>query len=186
MGAKCGIANAENTKNAHIQETQKNVRTIKQRRMTMAEYIERDVLLKAVEKMDRLDKETGAKYEYNKEGYILLLKNAPTIEAKPVVHAHWIEEGEDLVCSNCEEYALWNCECYSECSKYCPYCGAQMDELVSKTDELNSSEKPNNSVKIPVISMEDVPKVMEELKKSGKPRQNQQKGNFKAFEEGQT
>ena len=30
--------------------------------------------------------------------------------------------------------------------KYCPYCGAQMDELVGNTDKLNSSEKPNSSV----------------------------------------
>ena len=35
-------------------------------------------------------------------------------------------------------------------SDYCPRCGAQMDELVSKTDELNSS------VKIPVMSMKDI------------------------------
>ena len=60
------------------------------------------------------------------------LSVAPTIEAKPVVHAHWIEQiidgGQELMCSNCGEYALMNDEFYSEFSKYCPYCGAQMDE----------------------------------------------------------
>lgn len=60
------------------------------------------------------------------------IKNAPTIEAKPVVHAHWLEQiidgGQELMCSNCGEYALMNDEFYSEFSKYCPYCGAQMDE----------------------------------------------------------
>lgn len=60
------------------------------------------------------------------------LEQQPTIEAKPVVHAHWIEQiidgGQELMCSNCGEYALMNDEFYSEFSKYCPYCGAQMDE----------------------------------------------------------
>jgi hypothetical protein len=67
--------------------------------------------------------------------FLKLINKAPTVEAKPVVHAHWIEEGEDLICSNCEEYALLNCECYSEYSKYCPYCGAQMDESISRGHE---------------------------------------------------
>ena len=60
------------------------------------------------------------------------IEDAPTIEAKPVVHAYWIEQiidgGQELMCSNCGEYALMNDEFYSEFSKYCPYCGAQMDE----------------------------------------------------------
>ena len=60
------------------------------------------------------------------------LEQQPTIEAKPVVHAHWLEQiidgGQELMCSNCGEYALMNDEFYSEFSKYCPYCGAQMDE----------------------------------------------------------
>lgn len=60
------------------------------------------------------------------------LEQQPTIEAKPVVHAHWLEQiidgGQELMCSNCGEYALMNDEFYSEFSKYCPYCGAQMDK----------------------------------------------------------
>ena len=61
-----------------------------------------------------------------------MVNRAPTIEAKPVVHAHWLEQiidgSQELMCSNCGEYALMNDEFYSEFSKYCPYCGAQMDE----------------------------------------------------------
>lgn len=60
------------------------------------------------------------------------LAEQPTVEAKPVVHAHWLEQiidgSQELMCSNCGEYALMNDEFYSEFSKYCPYCGAQMDE----------------------------------------------------------
>lgn len=75
--------------------------------------------------------------EANEEGAygyvdVTQIANTPTIEAKPVVHAHWIEQiidgGQELMCSNCGEYALMNDEFYSEFSKYCPYCGAQMDE----------------------------------------------------------
>lgn len=46
----------------------------------MSEYIERKVLLEAVRKMDRLDKETKTPYEYDKQGYLLLINNAPGIE----------------------------------------------------------------------------------------------------------
>ena len=100
----------------------------------MAEYIERGVLLKAVEKMDRLDKETKTKYEYNKEGYILLLESAPAADVAPVVHAHWEEwyppkefilTGEErlYICSNCDaKYPN------VENNRFCPWCGAQMDE----------------------------------------------------------
>lgn len=58
-----------------------------------------------------------------------LIGAAPTIEAKPVVHAHW--KGKPLAgyatvrCSACNS-------CFSENNgrwKYCPECGAQMDEV---------------------------------------------------------
>ena len=63
-----------------------------------------------------------------------IVNRAPTIEAKPIVRAHWIEwyppkefilTGEEklFVCSNCT--AKFETV---ENSKYCPYCGAQMDE----------------------------------------------------------
>lgn len=46
----------------------------------MSEYIERNVLLEAVKKMERLEKETKTPYEYDKQGYLLLINNAPGIE----------------------------------------------------------------------------------------------------------
>ena len=67
-----------------------------------------------------------------------VIDKQPTIEAKPVVHAHW--------------------ECDSAIDPYyCPHCGAQMDEVAG---DINVGSK---GVKIPVISMEDVPKIMEEM-----------------------
>lgn len=61
-------------------------------------------------------------------GDILLnfLDNAPTIEAKPVVHAHWkyykSASIEFFQCSRCGEPVV------SDEYSYCPHCGAQMDE----------------------------------------------------------
>lgn len=61
------------------------------------------------------------------------IKNAPTIKAKPVVHAHWFLlddcANEGVYCSACTkkvyktDYANQKLK-----SKYCPNCGAQMDE----------------------------------------------------------
>lgn len=83
-----------------------------------------------------------------------VIDKQPTIEAKPVVHAHWIKGNDGkYYCHNCGYPVEGNITEYAE---WCPVCGAKMDELVSNTDELNSS------VKIPVISMEDVTKIMEE------------------------
>ena len=80
---------------------------------------------------------------------IELLKAAPTIEAKLIVRAHWEEIANGfMVCSHCEESVEENRK-YS----YCPICGAQMDEFAS------DNNVGSKGVKIPVISMEDVPKV---------------------------
>ncbi len=94
----------------------------------MSEYIERKVLLKAVEKMDRLDKETKPPYEYNKQGYLLLIKAAPASDVVEIKHGKWLNHylsgtvvKEGFVSSCCD---MWNA---SE-TPYCPYCGAKMDE----------------------------------------------------------
>lgn len=54
------------------------------------------------------------------------VESAPTVEAKPVVHAHWEEIANGfMVCSHCKESVEENRK-YS----YCPICGAQMDEVI--------------------------------------------------------
>lgn len=61
-----------------------------------------------------------------------LIDSMPTIEAKPIVHAHWekYDDSEFCYCSNCGEPAADD-ESVSW-SGYCPICGAQMDEEVSE------------------------------------------------------
>lgn len=71
-----------------------------------------------------------------------IIDKQPTIKAKPIVRAHWNNDGR---CTNCGGHAPffpWTDEWYD--TKLCPHCGAQMDELVSDTNKLNSSEKPNS------------------------------------------
>lgn len=99
--------------------------------MTKQRLIDAKALWKNVEKLPSvLDANNG--WLIKKTSVLAKIEDATTVEAKPVVHAHWLEQiidgGQELMCSNCGEYALMNDEFYSEFSKYCPYCGAQMDE----------------------------------------------------------
>ena len=107
-------------------------------------------------------------------GDILLnfLDNAPIIEAKPVVHAHWEEVREGRhICSNCKVKASLTSDEYDymeDLSDYCPHCGARMDEVVveeNATTTNNTQKVSVDGVKIPVISMEDVPKLAKEMEK---------------------
>lgn len=60
----------------------------------------------------------------------------PTIEAKPVVHAHWKYHGgdDDLelygFCSRCGKGRLTEDDISRLKPSLCPYCSAQMDEVV--------------------------------------------------------
>lgn len=68
------------------------------------------------------------------EGLFELIDEAPTIEAKPVVHAHWEEVRKGChICSNCKVKASLTSDEYDymeDLSDYCPCCGAQMDEVI--------------------------------------------------------
>lgn len=59
-----------------------------------------------------------------------LVEEAPTVEAKPVVHAHWNQIANGfMVCSHCEKTVEENRK-YS----FCPLCGAQMDSSEVKDE----------------------------------------------------
>lgn len=55
-------------------------------------------------------------------GYVL---DAPTVD--PVIHAHWIEDGDYQTCSHCGEEHSW----VDYRAPYCETCGAKMDEGVN-------------------------------------------------------
>ena len=61
------------------------------------------------------------------------LKEAPTLDVRPVVHGHWIEKGTDEICSVCgmsfcEMPFTYDLGSGDYIRNYCPNCGNPMDE----------------------------------------------------------
>lgn len=66
-------------------------------------------------------------------------ESAPTVEAEPVKHGHWIEHDVGLICSECGHYteSMYDEPFNNKFGKgwalkrpyYCGYCGAKMDEV---------------------------------------------------------
>lgn len=58
---------------------------------------------------------------------ISMLKNAPTVNAKPVKKAKWVYDGKNSFCNHCGHSALCDDMTGEEVlSDVCPYCGADM------------------------------------------------------------
>lgn len=65
---------------------------------------------------------TGKPPEYYHTSYIVSeLNDIPVMDAAPVVHGHWIIYPDVCVCSECNEQS-------PGIFKYCPNCGALIDE----------------------------------------------------------
>lgn len=76
----------------------------------MAEYIEKDALIKQAEK--------SCLYF----GVLSVIREVPTADVAPVVHGRWIDKGSlSCRCSNC------GCKSPKEYD-FCPRCGAKMSE----------------------------------------------------------
>ena len=102
----------------------------------MARYVNADKLLEYLEKEAESE---DVKYSFIGAGVqatISVIKTFPLEDVKPVVHAQWREyvfpAHEHIYCSHCNE------EYYeddlllggNDFPKYCPNCGAKMDEEV--------------------------------------------------------
>ena len=89
--------------------------------------IDADVLVKKFEALKKWET------LFNTYGTAILeINNMPTLDVKPVKHAHWVESEEGYFnCSNCHNDAM--IELYENSQKltpFCPNCGAKMDEEV--------------------------------------------------------
>lgn len=57
-----------------------------------------------------------------------VIENAPTVDATPVRHGKWIDRNGAIVAPFWERYECSECGVMSGNNKYCPNCGARMDE----------------------------------------------------------
>ena len=99
----------------------------------MAEYIERGALMQFPIRRNHYDRKNGNKHFINGiESVLEYAENLPAADVAPVVHGRWIDAYPDIepnpmfmygICSECGfEQGL------SKYLKYCPDCGAKMDE----------------------------------------------------------
>ena len=119
----------------------------------MAEYIEKQALLKALEadfstdwadyaSKNNFDKDyiDGVRDEY--DDVLTIIRKQPAADVQPVKRGRWIAENRDIrgyadcyTCSNCQNYT-YTYTLMRDCEyDYCPNCGAYMrgDENGTKT-----------------------------------------------------
>ena len=89
----------------------------------MKRLIDAEVLCNAL----RIMAGTGAEPDSWEDGYdrgidvaLRFVETAPTVDATPVIHAHWIFNRGRCSCSHCG--GITECPLY-----YCPKCGAKVD-----------------------------------------------------------
>ena len=95
----------------------------------MAEYIEREAIMKFPIRKDQCDKEhANEHFIFGIESVLEYVENLPAADVAPVVHGRWIEQekytfGTMYDCSICGNRILDNGHSWN----YCPNCGAMMD-----------------------------------------------------------
>ena len=91
----------------------------------MAEYIEREAVLKEAESRIMWGASAAAVYE--------LIRDAPAADVAPVRHGRWIEPSrlyygaKQYECSLCCSDTFWNKHSITVKYPHCPNCGATMD-----------------------------------------------------------
>ena len=100
----------------------------------MAEYIDREGLMKFPVRRDHCDKAHANEHFINGiETVMEYAKNLPAADVAPVVHASWIIQedwGMDTyyTCSACkEDFVTTDGTPTDNLWDYCPHCGAKMD-----------------------------------------------------------
>ena len=91
--------------------------------------IDADALLKDIgeEPMNWTDTQAEVQEYVDWKRTVATINSAPTIEAEPVKHGKWITIliGERPYCSTCYKTH----DCFEWTPRYCPNCGAKMDEV---------------------------------------------------------
>ena len=95
----------------------------------MAEYIERGALMQFPIRRDHYDRKNGNKHFINGiESVLEYAENLPAADVAPVVHGKDLAQPSLFKCSvcGCEDDDTYTCD-VSE-YRYCPNCGAKIDE----------------------------------------------------------
>ena len=71
---------------------------------------------------------TFAKPPFSRKTVQKMIDMARTIDATPVRHGKWIDRNGAIVAPFWERYECSECGVMSGNNKYCPNCGARMDE----------------------------------------------------------
>lgn len=101
----------------------------------MSDYISRQKAIEAI--MDLPNCPNGYSDTYDKECIIGMIEEVPTADVRENVHAHWKDEWHIVFhvnlpkCSSCGGYSPLR-------HKFCPNCGAQMDERREEHDNQNA------------------------------------------------
>lgn len=86
----------------------------------MSKYIDVDALSIGKANRDLFD---VPEYADGWNAALLFIMDEPEADVQPTIHAHWIHWAWYEECSNCGQEEKWT-------RKYCPGCGAKMDEEV--------------------------------------------------------
>lgn len=98
----------------------------------MARYIDADVLMKELEREVELADDWKTAHEI-----VNVVKYAPTVDVEPVKHGEWMGAEYDGYADGNPVYYSWMCSvCHAEVEsegeppefRYCPNCGARMEE----------------------------------------------------------
>lgn len=88
----------------------------------MARYIDADFLINAINDADIIT--DTAKF----------IRDFPTADVRENIHAHWELDEEGWYCSACKLYPPFDCDPEEKGIRFCPNCGAVMDERKGGTD----------------------------------------------------
>ena len=92
----------------------------------MAEYINREAIMKFPIRKDHCDKEHANGHFINGiESVLEYVENLPAVDVSPVRHGRWIKYQIPpiICCSNCD----WATDVEEKNFQYCPNCGAKME-----------------------------------------------------------
>ena len=103
----------------------------------MDEYIKRENVLTKIDEFAKQNIAHGFPVDvFDIEMMKKMVEKLPAADVAPVVHGHWTTECYNIpICSICGTYVskdVYNSEDFTP--KFCPNCGAKMDEEVNYDD----------------------------------------------------